>query len=147
MPGLLGYCSIGTCGFLLFQVHVETPALDFFSKRVTLGIDEAILLISNREENMCQLDRLRRLKAEIYQIARKHNASKVYVFGSCARKEETPESDVDVLVELNLGASLFDLMDLQDSLETLLQCKVDVVSKRGLNPYIKKQVLQEAIAL
>ena len=86
---------------------------------------------------MCQLDRLRRLKAEIYQIARKHNASKVYVFGS----------DVDVLVELNLGASLFDLMDLQDSLETLLQCKVDVVSKRGLNPYIKKQVLQEAIAL
>ena len=72
---------------------------------------------------------------------------KVYVFGSCARKEETPESDVDVLVELNLGASLFDLMDLQDSLETLLQCKVDVVSKRGLNPYIKKQVLQEAIAL
>ncbi len=96
---------------------------------------------------MCQLDRLRRLKAEIYQIARKHNASKVYVFGSCARKEETPESDVDVLVELNLGASLFDLMDLQDSLETLLQCKVDVVSKRGLNPYIKKQVLQEAIAL
>lgn len=96
---------------------------------------------------MCQLDRLRRLKAEIYQIARKHNASKVYVFGSCARKEETSESDVDVLVELNLGASLFDLMDLQDSLETLLQCKVDVVSKRGLNPYIKKQVLQEAIAL
>ena len=96
---------------------------------------------------MCQLDRLRRLKAEIYQIARKHNASKVYVFGSCARKEETTESDVDVLVELNLGASLFDLMDLQDSLETLLQCKVDVVSKRGLNPYIKKQVLQEAIAL
>ena len=54
---------------------------------------------------------------------------------------------MDVLVELNLGASLFDLMDLQDSLETLLQCKVDVVSKRGLNPYIKKQVLQEAIAL
>ena len=96
---------------------------------------------------MCQLDRLRRLKAEIYQIARKHNASKVYVFGSCARKEETTESDVDVLVELNLGASLFDLMHLQDSLETLLQCKVDVVSKRGLNPYIKKQVLQEAIAL
>ena len=63
---------------------------------------------------MCQLDRLRRLKTEIYQIARRHNASKVYVFGSCARKEETPESDVDVLVELNLGASLFDLMDLQD---------------------------------
>ena len=47
---------------------------------------------------MCQLDRLHRLKAEIYRIARKHNAEKVYVFGSCARKEETPESDVDLFI-------------------------------------------------
>ena len=46
-------------------------------------------------KNMCQLDRLQQLKEEILQIARKHNAEKVYVFGSCARKEETPESDVD----------------------------------------------------
>ena len=39
---------------------------------------------------MCQLDRLRRLRGGIYEIARKHKAGKVYVFGSCARKEETP---------------------------------------------------------
>ena len=49
---------------------------------------------------MCQLDRLRSLRGEIYEIARKHKADKVYVFGSCARGEETPDSDIDLLVEL-----------------------------------------------
>ena len=96
---------------------------------------------------MCQLDRLRSLRGEIYEIARKHKAYKVYVFGSCARKEETPESDVDFLVELQKGASLFDLMDLQDEYEALLNCKVDVVSRRGLNPYLRDNVLSEAVVL
>ena len=96
---------------------------------------------------MCQLDRLRSLRGEIYEIARKHKADKVYVFGSCARKEETPESDVDFLVELQKGASLFDLMDLQDEYEALLNCKVDVVSRRGLNPYLRDSVLSEAVVL
>lgn len=96
---------------------------------------------------MCQLDRLRSLRCEIYEIARKHKADKVYVFGSCARKEETSESDVDFLVELQKGASLFDLMDLQDEYEALLKCKVDVVSRRGLNPYLRDNVLNEAVAL
>ena len=96
---------------------------------------------------MCQLDRLHSLRREIYEIARKHKADKVYVFGSCARKEETSESDVDFLVELQKGASLFDLMDLQDEYEALLKCKVDVVSRRGLNPYLRDNVLNEAVAL
>ena len=96
---------------------------------------------------MCQLDRLRSLRGDIYAIARKHKAGKVYVFGSCARKEETPDSDVDLLVELESGASLFDLMDLQDEYEKLLQCKVDVVSRRGLNPYLRDSVLDEAVSL
>ena len=96
---------------------------------------------------MCQLDRLRRLKTEIYQIARRHNASKVYVFGSCARKEETPESDVDLLVDFTPHATLFDQVHIQDEIENLLNCKVDVVSKRGLHPYIREGVLAEAVIL
>ena len=96
---------------------------------------------------MCQLDRLHSLRREIYEIARKHKADKVYVFGSCARKEETPDSDIDILVELQNGASLFDLMDLQDEYEALLKCKADVVSRRGLNPYLRDDVLKEAVAL
>lgn len=81
---------------------------------------------------MCQLDRLRQLKIEIYQIARKHNAEKVYVFGSCARKEETPESDVDFIAAFNDRASLFDHVDLELDLSELLGCSVDVVSLKAL---------------
>ena len=48
---------------------------------------------------MCMLDEIRAKRDEIYAIARAHKAEKLWVFGSCARKEETPESDVDFLVE------------------------------------------------
>lgn len=96
---------------------------------------------------MCQLDKLHRMRSRIYQIARRHNARRVYVFGSCARGEETPESDIDILIEPTAEATLFDFMDIQDELEKLLECKVDVVSKRGLHPYIREDILKEAVAL
>lgn len=96
---------------------------------------------------MCRLDKLHRMRSEIYRIVRRHNARRVYVFGSCARKEETPESDIDILIEPTAEATLFDFMDIQDELEKLLKCKVDVVSERGLHPYIREDILKEAVAL
>ena len=96
---------------------------------------------------MCQLDRLRSLRSGIYEIARKHKADKVYVFGSCARGEETPDSDIDFLVELQKGVSFRDLLGLQDGFEELLGCNVDVVSKNGLSPFIRNTVLSEAVLL
>ena len=96
---------------------------------------------------MCQLDRLRSLRGEIYKIARKHKAEKVYGFGSCARGEETPDSDIDLLVELQKGVSFRDLLGLQDGFEKLLGCSVDVVSKNGLSPFIRNTVLSEAVLL
>lgn len=80
---------------------------------------------------MCQLDRLQEMKSEINRIAKKHHANKVYVFGSCARKEETPESDVDFLVEFE-NASLFDHIRLEQELSDYLQSAVDVVSMKAL---------------
>ncbi|MBO4491608.1 MAG: nucleotidyltransferase family protein [Lentisphaeria bacterium] len=96
---------------------------------------------------MTQLDRLRLLKEDILRIVRKHNADKVYVFGSCARGEDTPESDVDLLVDFNQNASLFDQVYIQNEMHSLLECKVDVVSRRGLHPYIRRRVLAEAVEL
>lgn len=78
---------------------------------------------------MCQLDRLQQLKSEIYQIAKRHNANKFYVFGSCARKEETAESDIDILASFGEGTSLFDHAGLEYDLSKLRGCKVDVVSE------------------
>lgn len=81
---------------------------------------------------MCQLDKLRRLRGEIYEIARKHKAAKVYVFGSCARMEELPDSDVDFMAEFKPHSSLFDLGGLQYDLQKLLGCKVDLITEDSL---------------
>ena len=97
---------------------------------------------------MCQLDRLQRLKAEIYRIAHKHNARKVYVFGSCARKEEKPESDVDFLADFNDNASLFDQVGLQLALADVLKCKVDVIPLSSLaDPDFGSGVKKDMVAL
>ena len=54
---------------------------------------------------MCMLDRVREKRDEIYALARKHKAEKLWVFGSCARKEETDSSDIDFLVKYAPEAS------------------------------------------
>ena len=77
---------------------------------------------------MTQLDRLQHLKDEILDIARKHNAEKVYVFGSCARREETPGSDVDIVAGFREHSTLFDIVTLELDLSDLLGSSVDVVA-------------------
>ncbi len=80
---------------------------------------------------MCQLDKIRELKSEIYRIAKKRNVNKIYIFGSCARKEETPESDVDLLVEFN-NSTLFDHIRLEEEISALPNTPVDIVSIKTL---------------
>ena len=97
---------------------------------------------------MCQLDRLKQMKEEILQIAKKHNAEKVYVFGSCARKEETPESDVDFVADFKEHSTLFNVVGLELDLADLLGCSVDVVTLRRLqkddefSKNVKKEMLE-----
>jgi predicted nucleotidyltransferase len=79
---------------------------------------------------MCQLDRLHQLKDQILRIARSHNAERIFVFGSCARKEETPNSDVDFIAYFKEHATLFDHAGLELDLAELLGCSVDVVTWR-----------------
>ena len=77
---------------------------------------------------MSQLDRLQQLREEIYRIARSHNAEKVYVFGSCARREETPDSDVDFVADFREHTTLFDVVGLELDMSDLLGRPVDVVT-------------------
>ena len=81
---------------------------------------------------MCMLDEIRAKRDEIYAIARAHKAEKLWVFGSCARKEETPESDVDFLVEFVPATTIFDYVKLKDSLSQVLGRNVDVVDSFAL---------------
>jgi uncharacterized protein len=84
-------------------------------------------------------------RGEILRIASRYGAHDVRVFGSVARGEDDRESDVDFLVELEAGRSLLDLGGLQMELESLLGCRVDVVTARGLKERIRERVLREAM--
>jgi predicted nucleotidyltransferase len=84
-------------------------------------------------------------RGEILRIASRHGAHDIRVFGSVARGESDRESDVDFLVELEAGRSLLDLGGLQMELESLLGCRVDVVTARGLKARIRERVLREAM--
>ena len=69
------------------------------------------------------------------------------VFGSRARGEARPDSDLDVLVTLTPGHSLLDLVAIKQDLEDLLGCAVDVVTEASISPYIRDNVLKEAVPL
>lgn len=83
----------------------------------------------------------------VLRIAARHGATNVRLFGSVARGQGGAGSDLDVLVSMAPGRSLLDLIALGDELELLLGRPVDVVSERGISPYLRKQILAEAIAL
>ncbi len=83
----------------------------------------------------------------ILRVAASHGARDVRVFGSRVRGTARPDSDVDILVKLEAGRSLLDLIAIKQDLEDLLGCKVDVVTEAAISPYIREQVLNEAVAL
>ena len=78
------------------------------------------------------------------EILKKYGVKSISLFGSYVRNEQKEESDIDFLVDFQEGATLFDFVELQDSLSELLAKKVSIVSKRGLSKYIGPYILKEA---
>ena len=86
-------------------------------------------------------------RGDIVNLAAQYGASNVRVFGSVARGTSGPDSDLDVLVELERGRSLLDIVALKQDLEDMLGLTVDVVTEASLSPYIRADVLSEAVNL
>lgn len=78
------------------------------------------------------------------EILKKYKVKSIALFGSYARNEQKEESDIDFLVDFYGGPTLFDFVELQDSLSEVLGKKVSIVSRRGLNKYIGPYILKEA---
>jgi predicted nucleotidyltransferase len=98
----------------------------------SLGIDD---LIGDKRE-------------DILKLAEKHGARNVRVFGSVARGEAGPDSDIDLLVEWDIAhISAWGGAGLDIELRQLLGREVDVVSEEDLHWYIRDRVLQEAVPL
>jgi uncharacterized protein len=98
-----------------------------------------------------KLKQIQQFSPQLQAIAQKHGIAKLYVFGSVARGENTPQSDIDFLVEMQAGASLFGVAGFCYESEKLLGVPVDVVPLSAL-PQVKDRdfaaaVQRDAVAL
>jgi predicted nucleotidyltransferase len=96
---------------------------------------------------MSTLQILRNRREEICAVGAEYGARDIRLFGSVARGEDGPDSDIDFLVHFEPGTTLLDQAGLIDEFERLLGRKVDVVSERGLKERIRERVLREATPL
>ena len=85
------------------------------------------------------------LRQKNAELTKKFGVKSLSLFGSVARNEATSDSDVDLLVEFNRPVGYFGWFALQDYLEDLLGCSVDLGTPDSLKPYIRERVLGEAV--
>ena len=90
---------------------------------------------------------LKELTPKIVEILLKNGVAKAGIFGSYARGEETPKSDLDILVEFKGRKSLLDLVGLEQDLEDQLKRKFDVMTYGSLSPYLKEGILREEVRI
>jgi len=96
---------------------------------------------------MSQLDIIRKRRDEILRLAESYGIRRVRLFGSIARGDDRPESDLDVLVDFEPGRSLLDQVGFRQDLEEMLGRSVDVVAEGGISPYLEARILGESIPL
>ena len=87
------------------------------------------------------LDIIARHESELRELG----VRRLSIFGSVARDEATPASDIDLLVEFDRPVGFFHLFEVQERLEALLGCKVDLVTAGGLRPELAQGILAEAV--
>jgi predicted nucleotidyltransferase/DNA-binding XRE family transcriptional regulator len=91
--------------------------------------------------------RLRRHRSRVLQTAQRHGATNIRVFGSVARGQDKPESDIDLMVDLAPGTGLVSLGALQRELAAVLHAPVDLVPADSLRPKVKAQADADSIPL
>jgi uncharacterized protein len=83
----------------------------------------------------------------ILRTAAKYGARNIRIFGSMVHDQVSPDSDLDLVVDLENGRSLLDQVGLKQELEELLERKVDIVVEGGISPYLQERILAEAVPL
>lgn len=99
------------------------------------------------EDTVSRDEILKILRALKEEIGRDYKAEVAGIFGSYARNEEDQDSDLDVLVDFEEGATLYDLVGLAQFLEDTLGCRVDLVSKRALRKEIEPYVIKDLVTV
>ncbi|MGB5240844.1 MAG: nucleotidyltransferase family protein [Prochlorococcaceae cyanobacterium] len=100
---------------------------------------------STQETSLSQ--RLLGAREEVLAVAHRHGACNLRIYGSVARGQDRPGSDLDLLVDLERDCSLLEVIALQQELEALLNCQVDLAEAAQLLPLIQDQIIAQAKAL
>ena len=93
------------------------------------------------------LEALRAHRLKILELAARYGARNVRVFGSTVRGEAGPQSDIDLLIDIEPGRTLLDVIAFEQDVEDLLGCSVEVLTDAGLSPYLQQRILAEAALL
>ena len=93
------------------------------------------------------LESLAPYRQKILDAAARRGARNVRVFGSVARGDDRPDSDIDLLVDVEAGRTLLDVIGLEQDLHEILGRRVDVLTEKGLSPYLQQRILAEATSL
>lgn len=93
---------------------------------------------------MITLRRIRAKRALILDVVHRNGARDIRIFGSVARGQQGLRSDLDVLVTMEPGRSLLDLVAIKQDLEDMLGLPVHVVTEEAVSPYLRQRVLSEA---
>jgi predicted nucleotidyltransferase len=86
---------------------------------------------------------IEQIKRKILPILRRYGVKRVGLFGSCVRGEMTPDSDIDILVEIDSDISLLDFVGLKLELEEALNRKVDLGEYNTIKPFLRERIMKE----
>ena len=87
------------------------------------------------------------IKRKILPILSRYGVTKVGLFGSCIRDEMSPDSDIDILVEIEKDISLLDFVGLKLEIEEVLGKKVDLVEYDTIKPLLRERILKEQVVI
>lgn len=131
----------------LDEFVASRPASPSFTALVQAALRRFLADPDASPPDTSRIDRILSHRAAIRDAAARHGASNVRLFGSVARGEAGPRSDIDLLVTVQPGRSLFDLARLRAELEQILDAPIDVVADAGLTDEAAAAILAETLTL
>ncbi len=145
-------CGVTQSVISVYEAGRRQPSVPTLTAMIAATGYELELSISKPRRGVQRLTgpvgrRLRRRRREVVALATRHGVRVLGVFGSVARGEDRPDSDVDLLVELPTGMGLFALARVQNELEALLGSPVDLVPEAGLKAGVRPAVEADLVSL
>lgn len=125
-----------------YETGVATPSLPTIERLLSATGGSLMLGAGRRRSDPA--DRLRRSRADLIAAGRTRGVSAIRVFGSAARGDATSESDIDLLVDLEPGRTLIDLIGFKQDAEGILGKRTDVATATMLKPRVRRRALRDA---